>query len=555
MEHVVILQARVGSTRLPGKSMKPVAGYPSAVLAALRAGNAGSRVIVATSTDAADDLLAAELMARGLEVVRGPLQDVLARFELAGARLGDSCAIVRLTGDNLVPDGKFVQELAGAFENSAGDYFAPAYPQSGLPYGLGGEVFSAAALRRAHKNATSRFDREHVGPWMARNCRASFAMPSLLEGADLSQLRCTIDDQEDYARVCRLFEDVPDPRSVGWRELVKKLAELPAEARFRIPYKVQDGRVYGEMALGTVQLGVPYGIANRTGMPDSATATAIVRTAIAHGVTSLDCARGYGQAEAALRAALAGAWRSRAEVITKLDPMAALSEQAGAAEVRAAVEASVNQSCSALGTNSLPKLLLHRWRHRHARNDAAWERLLEFRQNGVIGVLGASLSEPREVLEALDDPDIAHLQIPFNLLDHRWRSEHLRMALAQRPEVVVHARSAFLQGLLISEASLWPQAMNYNASRCVTMIQELVRRFGRRNAADLCLAYVRAQDWITSVVVGCETVSQVQENLQYFCLPKLTAEECEEIDKKLPEAPEALLNPAMWNHQHESSTA
>ena len=90
----------------------------------------------------------------------------------------------------------------------------------------------------------------------------------------------------------------------------------------------------GEMTLGTAQLGLKYGVANRTGKPNRETATSMVRDAIGHGVTTLDTARAYGDAEEVLGQSLTGAWRSRAEVITKLDPLAGLSALADRATLR-----------------------------------------------------------------------------------------------------------------------------------------------------------------------------------------------------------------------------
>jgi spore coat polysaccharide biosynthesis protein SpsF len=79
-----------------------------------------------------------------------------------------------------------------------------------------------------------------------------------------------------------------------------RLAALPDEPRFRIPYRVVSGRAVGQMTLGTAQLGLEYGVANRTGKPNRETAAGMVRDAIAHGVTTLDTARAYGDAEEVL---------------------------------------------------------------------------------------------------------------------------------------------------------------------------------------------------------------------------------------------------------------
>jgi len=229
--------------------------------------------------------------------------------------------------------------------------------------------------------------------------------------------------------------------------------------------------------------------------------------------------------------------------------LASLSARANRAIVEAAVDASIQQSCEALGANRLNTVLLHRWQHHDAWEGAAWRRLLALRDRGTIGALGASLNTPTEALQALKDPDIKSLQIPFNLLDQRWRSKEIRQALAARPDVVVSARSVFLQGVLLSDAANWPSAGNYDANAYVRTLQQFTKRFERQSVADLCVAYVRAQDWICSLVVGCETPDQLKRNLEIFCLPPLKREQCAELEERVPEAPESLLNPSQWNNE------
>jgi spore coat polysaccharide biosynthesis protein SpsF len=547
---IVILQARAASTRLPGKALLPVAGYPCAALAALRAANQGHRVIVATSTDASDDLLTQTLHSHKIEVFRGPLDDVLSRYNLASVGLPSGSVVVRLTGDNVVPDGGFVGKLAAALADSRSEYVSAGSPQAGLPYGLGGEAFLVDALRKAHSSATSPYDREHIGPWMARNCRVATYSPFELEGRDYSHLRCTIDDEEDYRRIVRLFEGVNDPLSAGWLELLRKLSDLPGEPQFRVPYKVIDNRAHSVMTLGTAQLGLEYGVVNRTGKPSRSAAIKIVRQAIAHGVTALDTARAYGDSEELLGEALAGAWRSRVEVITKLDPFSALSPDASEEQVRAAVDRSVSDSCRALRTDRLAVLLFHRWSHHDAWHGAAWKRLLDLRDSGKIAQLGASVYQPEEALAALEYPDIQHLQLPMNILDARWRASGIGAQIAQRPDVVVHARSVFLQGVLLHPAAAWPPAGGYDVQRCAAKIGELSRRFGRESVADLSVAYVRAQPWITSLVIGCETITQLEDNLRMFCLPPLTPDQCDEIERCFSDVPADFLNPATWKPVH-----
>lgn len=553
MKTVVIMQARTNSNRLPGKAMLPVAGYPSAVMAALRAGNLEMETQVATSDDPSDDALANVLRQHHIRVARGPLDDVLGRYAMASVDLPEDAAVVRLTGDNVVPDGGFVRELVSAFAASSVEYLAQDSPQSHLPYGLGGEVFRVGTLRRAHARATSVHDREHVSPWIRRNCPVAIHTPRVMGAADFSHLRCTIDDEEDYRRILRLFEGVADPVGMGWFELIKRLATLPGEPQFRVPYRISARGIHSELTLGTAQLGMEYGIANRVGQPSLPVAVGMVRDAIAHGVTALDTARGYGTAEVVIGEALGGAWRSRVEVVTKLDPLASLTHDADQSAVRAAVDESVKRSCEALKAPRLSTLLLHRSHHYHAWGGAAWRRLLELRDEGMIGTLGASVYEPNEARDLLRDSAIGHLQIPMNLLDWRWRASGADLALAGRPDVVVHARSSLLQGMLVGSPAGWPRSTGFDLEGCLREFRKLAAKFERENLTDLCLAYVRSQTWITSVVVGCETREQLHENLRLFCRPGLNREQCAELESLAPSAPESLLNPSLWKVTHEQS--
>jgi spore coat polysaccharide biosynthesis protein SpsF (cytidylyltransferase family)/aryl-alcohol dehydrogenase-like predicted oxidoreductase len=553
MNILVIMQARTMSTRLSGKALLPVAGYPSALLAALRAANSGAEILLATSSEPSDDALAEIFRSSGIRVFRGALNDVLGRYYSATADLPDDHIVVRLTGDNLVPDGHLVDELTSTFAQSGLEYLTTDPHQGRLPYGLGGEVFSVSALRKANASAASAYDREHVGPWMSRNCRSGTYTSRKLGNHDYGHLRCTLDDNEDYQRILRLFHDVDDAIHIGWFELMQKLRSLPGEPSFRVPFKIVAGRLRSELTLGTAQLGMEYGIVNRCGKPSQLLAVAMVRRAIAHGVTALDTARAYGEAELILGQALSGSWRSRVEVVTKLDLPESLRADTNPAIVCEAVDESVRQSCEALGTTQLNTLLLHRDEHRHLWKGAVWHRLQELREKGLIAVLGTSVYEPSEALNALEDEAVQHLQIPMNILDRRWNAAGVDKAVSERPDVVTHARSALLQGILTNAADCWPPATGYDAASCIRQLRMLVNQFNRVGLADLCLAYVRAQPWITSVVVGCETMSQLAENLELFRLTKLTPTQCEELETIVPAAPGALLNPSRWNLAHESA--
>jgi len=294
-----------------------------------------------------------------------------------------------------------------------------------------------------------------------------------------------------------------------------------------------------------------YGIVNDAGQPSNWEATEIVKRAIASGVTSFDTAREYGCSEEILGAALPETARSGLQIITKLG-ISALTAQASKALVREAVEQSIEKSRFALRAQALDVVLLHCWKHRYSWNAAAWNRLLEFKAQGRVRSLGASVYEPWEAIEALREKQITHLQIPMNVLDWRWNESGIEPALRERPDVSVYLRSVLLQGILAHPANRWPVVNGFDNSGCAAALRQLANRFQRESVADLCFAYVRSLRWASALVVGCETPAQLSRNLRLFSLPALTSDQCKQLEREIPKAPLTLLNPSQWSHLHES---
>ena len=303
-----------------------------------------------------------------------------------------------------------------------------------------------------------------------------------------------------------------------------------------------------ELVMGSVQLGLAYGAANRTGKPARETALRLVRRAANAGVSAFDTARAYGDAEERLGAALFG--RRSVRTITKLAPLGELAAGASRPAVRAAVDKSIAESRAALRRERLDCLLLHRAHHIAAHDGAIWQRLEEHLAEGTIGALGVSVQSPAEAHMALGQTSVSHIQLPFNLLDWRWREAGVIAALRARRSVTVHARSVFLQGLLAAkDPGIWPALAGVDAPRLIAWLEETAVAYGRDGVADLALAYARGQDWIDGVVIGQETEEQLDDNLRLCTRPPLSDADCARIAASAPRAPQALLDPAQWKPQ------
>lgn len=316
-----------------------------------------------------------------------------------------------------------------------------------------------------------------------------------------------------------------------------------AEGRGKVP--VMRAARPAELVLGSVQLGLPYGAANRTGQPSRPDALHLVHRAADAGVSTFDTARAYGDSEDRLGEALES--RKTVHTVTKLAPLGDLPADAPRDMVRAAVEDSVAQSLLSLKREKLDCLLLHRAVHMTSHGGAVWERLIEFLEEGTVLALGVSVQSPAEALMALECSDVQHIQLPFNLLDWRWREAGVIDRIRARAHVTIHVRSVFLQGILAAgDAGVWPAVPGVRPAEMVRRIADLTAAFGRESAADLCLAYARGQDWIDGVVVGMETTDQLDTNLRLFLRPPLAAEDCACIEALVPRVPAQILDPAQW---------
>ena len=298
------------------------------------------------------------------------------------------------------------------------------------------------------------------------------------------------------------------------------------------------------IALGTAQFGMNYGITNRTGCPDRSELRAILMLALDRGIVALDTARGYGNAEERLGDILAEPGFEGLRIITKIGPLpGVLSDSAW--DVDTTISDSVRESCLALRRPFLDVLMFHRFDDMVAQKSAALRSAYTMVEKGIVGALGVSVYTPEQAITSLNDERVQHIQVPFNLLDHRWLKDDFQRALKARPTVTIHARSIFLQGLLLHPGLVWPSWFSDRTST-VASLEQLRVRLSRVSLADLCMAYARAFDWIGALVIGVETVAQLDDLMSVASAPALTDSEVALVMQQLHPVPERLLNPAQW---------
>jgi aryl-alcohol dehydrogenase-like predicted oxidoreductase len=293
------------------------------------------------------------------------------------------------------------------------------------------------------------------------------------------------------------------------------------------------------LVLGTAQLGMNYGIANREGRPDPATAKVMVQTAWEGGVRTFDTAAAYGQSEAVLGQALVGLGLTpQAQVVSKTDPAWDGLDCAKVAETTA-------RSLRHLGVETLHALLLHRENLIGQWDQGVGEALLGEVRAGRTQSVGVSVYTPATALTALGIPGISLVQLPANLLDRRFETAGV-FELAARLGKTIHVRSLHLQGLLLMAPEDIPERMAF-ARETIGQAQTLAAAYGL-DPLQAGWAFMGEVCPQAQLIFGADNPGQLHANLQAArtpCPPGFVRA----VRQAFPSVPERILNPALWEAQ------
>ena len=230
MSILAIVQARTSSSRLPAKVLLPIGTKPMVLyqLERLTRCTRVDRLVLATSDDSSDDLLANVVAEAGFPVFRGDLSDVLERFRACVAK-EQATTVVRLTGDCPLSDPALIDELVEAFADGRWDYLSNCADEQQLtvPDGFDAEVFRAELLERAAREASLPSEREHVTPWF-RSDSAGLRWGHFRHQPVRPYFRVTVDDPVDLEVVREIVTALePHNPAFGVDAVVKHLERHP----------------------------------------------------------------------------------------------------------------------------------------------------------------------------------------------------------------------------------------------------------------------------------------------------------------------------------------
>ncbi len=223
---VAIIQARMGSVRLPGKVLKDLGGDSvlARVVKRVQAAKLPAEVVVATSVQPSDDAILQECNRVAVACFRGQEEDVLDRYYCA-AQTFSADAVVRITSDCPLIDPELMDTTIRAFLEQRTDYatnaLTPTYPR-----GLDVEVFTAEALARAWRLAREAYQRTHVTPYLYEN-PGHFKIVSLTADADYGRYRWTLDTEDDLEMIRAIYRHFEPRGTFGWREVLRLMQDQP----------------------------------------------------------------------------------------------------------------------------------------------------------------------------------------------------------------------------------------------------------------------------------------------------------------------------------------
>ena len=303
-----------------------------------------------------------------------------------------------------------------------------------------------------------------------------------------------------------------------------------------------NGKALPAMTIGTVQLGMNYGIANEGGQPSQEKSFAMLRTAFENGVASLDTARAYGNSEEVIGAFLK-TWEGELPYITTKIRYAkpdGLSFEANAIR-------SIEESLQRLGVKKVDCLLLHSPNDMFEQGAKAAEVMENIRKMGYADKVGVSIYTQEDVEEMLKYPQYTATQVPMSIFDQRLIASGMTGQLKAR-DYTVFVRSVFLQGLFFLDPDrITDPILLEHAAPKIRLLRKIAEAEGM-TVAQLAIAFMRDTAGVTSLVLGADTPEQVKENIAYFDAPSLPENVMEQLQREfafvdIPEIMKVLSRP------------
>ena len=268
-----------------------------------------------------------------------------------------------------------------------------------------------------------------------------------------------------------------------------------------------------KLVLGTAQLGLNYGVANKTGKPTQNEAIEIMKYALENGISYFDTAYSYGNSEIIIGKFLNTykSYKNKINIMTKMAPLN--KEKLGEKDINNRFFKSLHR----LGQESIYCYMIHDFSDVENNCDEIEKIFLKLKENGYIKKIGVSIYEPYQLEFLVKYFDFDLIQLPISIFDQRFITDKFLQRL-KRKNIEIHARSIFLQGLLFLEENTLSPKMN-KFKEYISRLNEISLKYNLSKEG-IALLFVNTINEIDKIIVGVEKISQLQRNIKILSKSK-----------------------------------
>lgn len=507
----VCLQVRTSSKRMPYKCLLPIKNIENIKILINRIKSKKYSLNILTSNDSSDDFLVKKIKDTNCKIYRGNLNNVYKRFFNFSKKLNQDDIIVRVTGDNIFVNNNLINEVVKFFKNNNYNYVNIDRKKSKLPYGISVEVFNVKTFRKW--NAISDYEKEHVTPRILKN-EKNIGFFHKKNSKNFYNLSCTMDTIFDYHKINLCFEQSKSLKKnyIDLCDILKNIKQNQID---------QKKEKYSKIIIGSAQFDGKYGVANKSTF-NREKIKKLINEAFALGINKVDTATTYKNVHSLL---LKIPIISKFEITSKSKIIQKKIDE---------FESSFLKVNKLFRNKNLKYFLIHNSNEFIKNKDKIFEIIKKNKQ--LLDKIGISLYEPNEIeKENLDY--FKNIQIPFNILDRRWKNYLNRKN--------VYIRSIYLQGIFFCKRKDIPQNIKSDVINLKKKLLYLVKKLERINLQDLFVNYVRFYKFEGNIF-GFDNIHQLRELIFYYNRPILNLKEIKFINKEL-KLSKKIIDPRKWH--------
>ena len=514
----VLIQARTNSSRLFGKCIFYIRNKESILLLHSRIKSKNYETIVLTSNRKSDDYLANILKKNKIKFFRGSLDNVRHRFLKYTSNFNKKDILIRCTADNLFIDKFIINTLINKFQKFKKNYLTIDRKKSLLPYGVGVEIFTVEALRKS--KVINNMDLEHVTPPLIRSKKES-KLVIVKNEYNLYNKSCTLDTLYDYFKIKYIFENYNNNLKTKWYKLCGDLNKIDKKI-----IEKEIKKKFDKIILGTAQFGFQYGINNQNKKIKKKDIIDILNFAKKNYISYLDTAEGYKSSEKKI-GEYCKKYKSSFNIITKFNTIK-LNK--------------IRLSLKKLNLKKIFSLLIHNPSQLKTHFDVTKIEKILLKYKSKISLIGASINFPEEYFFLRKYKLFKIFQIPYNILDERWN----KLLKDKKQSIEIHARSIFLQGLLITDKKNCPPKLKKDFNKVIKKLSYLRNKLNRFDEKDLLFSYVNQNSSIKKIVIGIENKEQIAQIPFYLLRKDLTNSDIRLVKREIPKVSNDFLTPSNW---------